>query len=57
MNEQLKQIKKDDKVEYRLVLTIWQIVNDEQNMACYDSLMGIYPTLGLALNATKKIRE
>lgn len=52
-----KQIEEDDKVEYRLILTIRQIVNDEQNMICYDSLCGIYPTLGLAVKVAKRMRK
>ena len=52
-----KQIQPNDKVEYVLVLTVRQCVNDEQNMVCYDGLLGIYPTLNDAIKTAKHLRK
>lgn len=51
-----KQIKPRDKVEYRLILTIRQIVNDKQNLVCYDGLCGAYNTLKEAVQAARRLK-
>ncbi len=51
-----KQIEPTDKEEYRLVLTVRQVVNGEQNLVCYDGLCGIYNTLKEAVEAAKYLK-
>ena len=51
-----KQIEPEDKEEYRLVLTVRQVVNGEQNLVCYDGLCGIYDTLKEAIEAAKCLK-
>ncbi|KKM25934.1 hypothetical protein LCGC14_1589970 [marine sediment metagenome] len=52
-----KQIEPTDKEEYRLVLTVRQVVNGEQNLVCYDGLCGIYDTLKEAVEAAKCLKR
>ncbi len=52
-----KQIETTDKQEYRLVLTVRQVVNGEQNLVCYDGLLGIYPTLEEAVKTAKRLKR
>lgn len=51
------QIKPDDKVEYKLVLTIRQMVNNKQNLVVYDSLLGIYSTAQKAEKEAKRLKN
>ena len=52
-----KQIQPGDKEDYLVVITVRQNINGEQNLVCYDGLVGIYPTLKEAAQVAKGLKQ